>query len=129
MIELLGKLRTLLIATGIIWLCVVLIGVIDSAEFVRGVAAILALIATMTIWSMWAMDEYGINFDDTAHEKPKRDTEDARLGLLLSLLTPDERDALKTRLVEDLDADGEAVSLADLLAEQEQNDRYTGHDT
>jgi hypothetical protein len=131
MIESLKNVRTLLIATGIIWLCVVVVGVIESADFVRGVGAILALIATITIWSMWALDEYGINVDGTATREPKkakRDTgsgEDARLDLLLSLLTPDQRDALVARLAEDLNADGEAVSLADLLAEQKQNDSYT----
>ena len=81
----------------------------------------------MTIWSLWALDEYGISVDGTPHEKAKRvisGDEDARFGLLLSLLTPDERDALKSRLAEELNAEGEIVSLADLLAEQASNDNY-----
>jgi hypothetical protein len=56
----------------------------------------------------------------------KREHEDARLGLLISLLTPDQRDALTARLADELDADGEAVSLADLLAEQEASNLQTG---
>lgn len=43
---------------------------------------------------------------------------DARLALLLNLMTPDERDELKTRLVDELAADGEALPLADLIAQQ-----------
>jgi hypothetical protein len=128
--EPLGKLRTLLIATGVIWLSAVLAWESNDIEIVHAAAAILALISTMTIWSMWAMNEYGISMDGTQHEKPKRDTasgENARLGLLLSLLTPGERDALRARLVEESDADGEVVSLADLLAEQEPNDMYAEH--
>jgi hypothetical protein len=127
--ESLGKLRSLLIATCIVWLSVALTWVAIDIEFVRGVAVILALISTTTIWSMWALNEYGISVDGTPHEqeKPKRVTggdEDARLGLLLSLLTPDERDALKSRITQGLNAEGEVVSLADLLADQAPNDLY-----
>jgi hypothetical protein len=125
--ESLAKLRSLLIATCVVWLSVGLMWVATDIEFVRGAAAILALISTMTIWTLWALDEYGISVDGTPREKPKRVTgsdEDARLGLLLSLLTPDERDALKSRITEGLNAEGEVVSLADLLAEQASNDLY-----
>ncbi|HVO68769.1 MAG TPA: hypothetical protein VMT24_01915 [Aggregatilineaceae bacterium] len=127
--EPLKKLVTLLVATCIIWLSVLVVGRVDDAEFVRGVALILALISTMTIWSMWALNEYGINVDGTPREKAKRDVdsgEDPRLALLLSLFTPDERDALRSRLVDELQADGEAVSLVDLLAQQEQDDTHAG---
>jgi hypothetical protein len=123
--ELLAKSRTLLIATCVVWLTVVVVWGAADIKVVRATAAILALISTMTIWSMWALNEYGISVDGTPHEKAKRVTgsdEDARLGLLLSLLTPDERDALKSRITEELNAEGEAVSLADLLEEQEPND-------
>jgi hypothetical protein len=123
------KLSTLLITTCVIWLSVVAVGRVDDGEFVRAVAVLLALISTMTIWSMWALNEYGISLDNTPREKAKRDAdsgEDPRLALLLSLFTPDERDALRSRLVDDLQADGEAVSLVDLLAEQEQDDRHKG---
>ncbi len=123
--EMLGKLRILLIATCVIWLSVVLVWAAADITIVHAAAAILALISTMTIWSMWALNEYGISVDETPHEKAKRVTgsnEDARLGLLISLLTPDERDALKSRITEGLNAEGEVVSLADLLEEQEPHD-------
>ena len=122
------KLGSLLVATCIVWFSVLAVAVIDHNEFVRGAAIILALISTVTIWTMWALDQYGISMDGTPREKAKRDVgsdEDPRLALLLSLFTPDERDALRSRLVDELNADGEAVSLADLLAEQEQDGSHT----
>jgi hypothetical protein len=128
--EPLKKLGTLLVATCVIWLSVVAVGRVDDGEFVRAVALLLALISTMTIWSMWALNEYGISVDGTPREKAKRDAgsgEDPRLALLLSLFTPDERDALRSRLVDEIHADGETVSLADLLAEQDQDDRHIAH--
>lgn len=123
------KLGSLLVATCIVWFSVLAVGVIDHNEFVRGAAIILALISTVTIWTMWALDQYGINMDGTPREKAKRDVgsdEDPRLALLLSLFTPDEREALRSRLVDELNADGEAVSLADLLGDQEQDRSKTG---
>jgi hypothetical protein len=123
------KLGPLLVATCVIWLCTAVVGRIDPGEFVRGAAAILALVSTMTIWAMWALNEFGISLDDTPREKAKRDAssdEDPRLALLLSLFTPDERDTLRSRLADELDADGEAVSLVDLLAGQERDDLHTG---
>jgi hypothetical protein len=127
--ETLGKTRTLVIATVLFWLGAVLIGVVNSEALIRGAASLLALFATVTLWSLWALNEYGISIDGTPTEKPKRDVdsgEDARLSLLLSMLTPDERDALKSRLVDDLSGDGEIVSLADMLAEQKPDDMHTG---
>ncbi len=98
-------------------------------EFIIGGAAILATLTTITIWSLWALDAYGINVDGTASEKPKRETapaaapDDARLSLLMTLLTPDERVALRQRLEDSMAADGE-LSLADLLADQQQDARH-----
>jgi hypothetical protein len=126
--ELYGRVRTLLIATGIVWLSAVAAWLVIDIAFVQGIAVILALISTTTIWSMWALNEYGISVDGTPHpEKAKRsagDEGDARLGLLLSLLTPDERDSLRARIVKEMDAEGEVVPLADLLAEQSPDDAH-----
>lgn len=123
----LKKVQTLLIATVIVWLCVLAVATIDGSQFVRGAAAILAVLSTVTIWSLWALDAYGISVDGTPREKPKRDVEeDPRLALLLSLLTPDERDALQARLVDELSGEGEIMPLADLLSEQVPNDTSTG---
>jgi hypothetical protein len=125
----LRKVQTLIIATAVIWLSVLVVSLLISAEFIQGAAAILALVGTVTIWSMWALSEYGLNIEGAPLEKPKREseaTEDPRLALLLSLLTPDQRDALQARLLDDLSADGENVSLAELLAEQEQDSVRAG---
>ena len=127
-----GKLAPLLVATLIIWLSALVVWVAVDEVFVSGAGALLALLATVTIWSLWALNEYGINVDGTPQEKVKHVTEsddDARLGLLLTLLTPDERDALRSRLVDDLGVDGESVSLADLLAQQEANSTYSDNAT
>lgn len=138
LMEQLRKMWALVLATIIMWLSVVAIGQISSGEFVNGVAAIFALIGTITLWTMWATDYYGISMDDSEsptgkknarkaeYEKPKRDADlpnDDRVALLLSLLTPDERDAVRARLVDELSGDGEVVSLADLLAEQQEQAR------
>jgi hypothetical protein len=123
------KVGTLLVATAIVWLTVLAVGRIENSAFVSGVGAIVALIATMTMWSMWALNEYGISMDGQPREKAKRDVshdDDPRLALLLSLFTPDERDALRSRLMEDLETDGENPSLADLLAEHEPRDHHSG---
>ncbi len=130
--EQLKKISALLLATGVVWLSVALVVLIDLGEFVNGAAAVMALVATMTIWSLWALDAYGISIDGTSHarEKAKREAstdEDARLALLLALLTPDERDAVRARLAADLDADGE-LPLADLLAGQDQAAASAQHD-
>lgn len=56
-------------------------------------------------------------------QKTKRafhnDDEDNRLALLLSLMTPDERAMFKDRLADELSADGDMLSMAELLARQE----------
>lgn len=132
----LRKMWPLLLATAIVWISVAVIGMITSNEFMNGAAAILALIATVTIWTLWALDYYGISVDGTGQttrqsaelEKAKRESNlpnDDRMALLLSLLTPEERDAVRTRLIDDMRADGEIVSLADVLAEQQQDVQHT----
>ncbi|MBN2303896.1 MAG: hypothetical protein JXQ72_05435 [Anaerolineae bacterium] len=143
---LLKKLALNVIVTVVIWLSLVAaMWLVDGGEIVRIGGAILALISTMTLWVMWAMVELGIDMDSSSsanrlaaansparvyHEKPKRDSgeaEDARVSLLLAMLTPDERDSIRSRLVDDLSTDGESLSLADLIAQQEQDSRDAGH--
>lgn len=120
----------LVIATAVAWMSVILVAAIVHVDLVVGAAALIAVLATVTIWSLWGLDAYGLSVDGTPREreKPKREPaeEDARLALLLSMLTPDERNALQTRLTEGLTADGESVSLADLLADQESDTRHVG---
>jgi len=116
--EPLKKMGILLLTTGVIWLSVGAVSLFNGNEFVRAVATLLALVATLTVWTLWALNEYGIGTEVTPGEKAKRAAdggEDPRLALLLSLFTPDERDTLRARLTNDLEAEGESVSLADLL--------------
>lgn len=119
----------LLVATAIIWLSTAVVALIGLHAFVSSAAVILALLSTITIWSLWAMDRLGIELDDgSPREKSKRSVdEDARLSLLLAVLTPDERSAVRARLAEQLEGDGESLSLADLLADQEADESQTGH--
>ncbi len=129
--ETLEKMIPLLAATVIGWLCVTVIALLNIHVFVSGGAMIMALFFTMVMWTMWALDQYGIDVDGTSHktEKPKREDavgEDARTALLLALLTPDERDALKMRLADELRGDGETITLADLLDDQDMDDMQAG---
>ncbi len=61
-------------------------------------------------------------------EKAKRQTgsdedEDARLSLLIALMSENERQAIQQQLTGELDSDGEALSLADLIAAQDHADQ------
>lgn len=116
-------------AAALVWLSAAIVGVVSSNTEIQNAALILAFLTTL-IFGLVA----GLNSIDGQHkvgsgkarepyEKAKRDTavaQDARLALLLSLLSEDERESLKTRLIDDLSADGEAVSLAELLAAQDE---------
>lgn len=84
------------------------------------IAAIAAIASSAFLWVFG--DESRSRREDMAEEKAKRGgQDDARMELLLRLLDRDEREALKQRLIDDLEADGEALSLAELLAEQEED--------
>jgi hypothetical protein len=98
-------------------------GQIDSNNVVITlIAAIAAFVTTAAIWSFASDQAHGGDALRDA-EKAKRSEPttagDLRLALLLQLMDEDERRALKRRIVDDLSADGEAISLADLLAAEE----------
>jgi len=121
------------VASLAIWFCVGMVDVATSSSGATNAAAVLAFLCTMSIWLVWGLaqiDQLHMGGSQSSEqEKAKRspaDNGDARVALLLSLLDDDERQALKQRLVDDLGADGEAVPLADLLAEQEENSRQSG---
>ncbi len=120
------KLEGVALASGIMWAMVLAIAVIVNISTVTTVVAIFAALVTFALLAMWAVDAFDIDPEGKKYEgvaeKAKRDDDiggDARLATLLALLTPDERDALRDRLVDDLSGDGESVSLADLLADDE----------
>ena len=60
---------------------------------------------------------------EKAKHIPAHSAEDARLSLLLALMTPDERDELKARLVDEIGFDEDVLPLANLLARQQDDVR------
>lgn len=91
--------------------------------YVLGVAIIAALAAIITTGIVWEYDgdafseRRAANSAGKAKRAPDQD-KDVRALLLAQLLDDDERQALKRELLADLKADGERVSLADLLGDQ-----------
>lgn len=117
------KIAMLIISSFAIWIGVGM-AYATGVDAIFTAAAILAFLGSMALWLVFGLDQIGVMTDETGHlEKAKRDStsggEGARLALMLSLMTPDERGALKARLAEELRADGETLTLADLLAEQD----------
>ncbi len=89
------------------------------------IAALAALVATAMVW-VYESDTYRERQAARLGVKSKREPEqgaDVRAALLAQLLDDDERQALKRELLADLKADGEAVSLADLLGDQASAER------
>ena len=85
--------------------------------------ALQGLLAGMTIvgGGLFVLVELGVIRvpDQQRTKKAKRargDEAEARLAVLLSLMTPDERSTLTARLVGEMEGDGEIGSLSDLLA-------------
>jgi hypothetical protein len=124
--------RFVAIGTGaaIIWFAAVMVRVAGASSGMQDFIFMLAFLGTLAIGIVAGLEE--INRHASAQsatlpaaEKAKREApaQDARLALLLELLSPAERDALKQRLLDELSADGEAVPLADLLAEQDAQER------
>ena len=125
----LSSLGVNLVATFFIWMAV---GIVDgiSGEGVpsRDAIMIITILAafglTAALWLIWALTDFSQR-TSPASDKSKRHAgnEDARLALLLELMGEDERQALKQRLMDDLGGDGEAISLAQLLAAQKDDRR------
>lgn len=116
-------------AAALVWLSAAVVGVVSSNTEIQNAALILAFLTTLIfglVAGLTAIDNQDKATAEASrgkHEKAKRDAaaaQDARLALLLSLLSEDERESLKSRLIDDLSADGEAVSLAELLAAQDE---------
>jgi hypothetical protein len=121
----LSRLGVNLVATFFMWLTVALADSatgqdIPSRDAIMVIAIVAALGLSLTLWLVWALTDYSQKAPPSADEKSKRHAgnEDARLALLLELMDEDERQALKQRLTDELTGDGEAISLAQLLAAQ-----------
>jgi hypothetical protein len=106
------------ISTFFIWMSV---GIITIAIPTLTVfAGVMAFFSMMVLWLGMAFAQFTHTEEGSIPDKAKRGATggDARLALLLELMEEDERQALKKRLLDNLSADGEAVSLADLLTIQ-----------
>ncbi len=112
-----------LIATFFMFLLVIVMRLMGFDGFIMGLT-VLAIAGTLVmLWMVWALKIIESNAAaadlKSSLEKAKRSApEDLRLSLLLELMGDDERQALKQRLLDDL-GDGESVSLAALLAAQD----------
>lgn len=112
----LRKIGMMLAASLGLWLGVVFVSVVASSDM-TDFAAMMAFLATGALWLIWGLSMIDDKSSSETQEKAKRQPgEDARLALLLQLMDEDERQTLKQRLADELSADGEAISLAELLA-------------
>jgi hypothetical protein len=112
-----------LVATFFMWLAVGLADVVTSSvgagrDTIMTITILTAVGLSAALWLVWALD-YNQKAPPAA-EKSKRhaENEDTRLALLIELMSEDERQALKQRLTDELSGEGEAISLAQLLATQ-----------
>lgn len=130
-------LRKFVIVAGsllLIWLATAMVAAISDNTGIQDTAVILAFLATLLFGMVAGFDSIGRRSKETSSraksaEKAKRDVtpaQDARLDLLLALLSSEERESLKHQLIDDLTGEGEVLSLADLLAAQEAGREYRG---
>jgi len=111
----------LLVVTILIWVGMGMVEALTNSQLITSIAVLAAFGSTLSLWLVWGLNTIEQQkLVAQEQSKAKRSGgDDARLALLLALLTDEERRALKQRLLDDLAADGEAVSLADLLDESQ----------
>lgn len=128
MLHRLGQFGVMIVATLFIWFSVAMVDVISARSWMTDAAVVLAFLCTISIWVVQGLDAVGSSTQQPKQrEKAKRHApteDDARLALLLHLMDEDERARLRQQLMDDLNADGEAVPLADLLAAQEDREPF-----
>ena len=71
--ERLGKTGFLVLATVIFWAAVALVTVISDEALMQGGTILLAMLATVSIWAMWALDQYGISVDGAPTRDERRE--------------------------------------------------------
>ena len=125
------RLFYMVVASLVIWSMVAMVEAVTGSSGVTDAAAIIAFLCTMSIWLVWglAQIEHLQKAAAQDNKKAKRSaagTDDARIALLMQLLDDEQRRTLQQRLLDDLGADGEALPLADLLADQDAEARQTG---
>jgi len=125
------RLFYMVVASLVIWSMVAMVETVTGSSGVTDAAAIIAFLCTMSIWLVWglAQIEHLQKAAAQDNKKAKRSaagTDDARIALLMQLLDDEQRRTLQQRLLDDLGADGEALPLADLLADQDAEARQAG---
>jgi len=119
-----------ILATSVvmIWMSAAIVAIATQNSTVESGAAILAFLSTLSLGLVIALNSIDERHNaelrklERPREKAKRESapaEDARLALLLSLQSEEERTSLKHHLINDLTVDGETLSLAELLAAQD----------
>ena len=115
-------------ATIAFWLAAAFLNsMTGNVEIIQVVAGLIAFTATLLLWIILAWNQLPVQLRSsvTDEKKTKRSrfdealSNDDRLALLMALMTENERLALRTRLLDELDGEGE-LRLADLLMVQEQ---------
>jgi len=112
-----------LVATFFIWLSVALVQTTTGSEGMTSFIAMLAFGITAILWLIWAVNLGRMNAQPASEKSKRSAAGDARLSLLIELMDDNERQVVRQRLLGDLNADGEALSLAELLARQENTAR------
>ena len=104
---------------GSVWLASEITG---SASFITGFAAFIAVLGVAHMWVDASKESLSHMPDQQRTKKAKRTggdlatgETDARLAVLLSLMTPEERATFTARMMDEMEGDGEIVSLSDLL--------------
>ena len=102
------------------WFSVAMVEVITGNPQITSAAAILSMLGTLAICLVFALTQITAITEKEPSEKAKRadgsGEAEARLAVLLSLMTPDERATITARLAGEMEGDGEIVSIGDLLA-------------
>jgi hypothetical protein len=111
----------LLAATILIWVGMGIVDALANSQLITSIAVLAAFGSTLSLWLVWGLNtiEQQKLTAQEQHKTKRAGDDEARLALLLALLTDDERRALKQRLLDDLAADGEALPLAALLDESQ----------
>lgn len=119
--------------TAVVWILVTAITAIvtfggspGDTDWILITLLIAAGISTAAIWLFGSEEIYKSGAEHSHQEKAKRrgaDQSDPRTALLMDLLDAEEKEQLKRRLIDDLSADGDALSLNELLSDQHEQRR------
>jgi hypothetical protein len=119
MMDKLGRIGLLIVATLGIWMAVAMMDAVTGSSGMTNFAAIIAFLSTIALWLVWGLSNLETRQQAAKGKAKRKPAEDARLALLLELMDEDDRQALKQRLMDEIGGDGEAISMADLLQTEE----------